>query len=43
MWGLLLNIPRHADEKDNTPTAQIPNKKDFDVNEKCPTNDDASL
>lgn len=30
-WGLLLNIPRHANEKDNAPTAQVPNKKDFDV------------
>lgn len=29
--GLLLKIPRHANEKDNAPTAQVPNKKDSDV------------
>lgn len=28
---LLLNIPRHANEKDNAPTTQVPNKKDSDV------------
>ena len=38
-WGLLLNIPRHDDEKDNTPTAQIPNKKDFaDTNDNSTAN-----
>lgn len=30
-------------KKPTPPTTQVPNKKEFDVNEKCPTNDDASL
>ena len=38
--GLLLNIPRHDDEKAKSPpTAQIPNKKDFaDTNDNSTAN-----
>ena len=39
MWGLLLKIPRHDDEKANTPTTQVPNKKDFaDTNDNSTAN-----